>query len=139
MTNWRDLEGGLPLNQIVAEHLGWRIEPLSAAWVAVFNADGVGVERTTAYGSKNEWPLYDLDEAIPHYSTDANAALALPLEPDMYFSLDVPAEHGGAKCGLWNQYPRSVQRKLVEGEAVADTPALAICRAWLDWKEQQRD
>ncbi|MCZ2078456.1 MAG: hypothetical protein LC130_26090 [Bryobacterales bacterium] len=75
-------------------------------------------------------------EIVPDYLGDMDEALTLPLEPDMYYLLEVPGEDSGARCAIWNQHPRSTNRgRLREVEVAADTPAAAVCAAWWRWME----
>jgi hypothetical protein len=70
------------------------------------------------------------------FAGDANAALALPFDGDVACGLNWSAYDvypGGAK------YRAEIITLSVGGalQGYGATPALAICRAWLAWKEQQ--
>lgn len=125
------------LDKAIAQKLGWSVsvEPLSGTttlWEPNFR------QHTT-------WGLVGLDNAeladkawdgVPHFSTSAEAALTLLAEmPDNYTPRLVRmgvAEQGYAwKCGIMRNDPPVYE--MVQEEA--ETPALAICRAWLVWKE----
>ena len=65
---------------------------------------------------------------VPWYSTDVNAALSLWKSANVRFLLQFEA---ATKFWLaWYDEPEHPQ-------GVADSAALAICRAWLAWKESQ--
>lgn len=120
------------LDKLVAERLGWRIEQLTVhaglSWHQVFTPDGTPILRETAYGTKNAWPLYELDTTYPAYSTDANAALALIKS---IFRLETGRAAGDRV--IWRANAALDEAFWV----TADTPARAIVLAWLAWQDAQ--
>lgn len=67
---------------------------------------------------------------IRRYSTDLNAAFTL-IAPFSCFSL-------GFLDGAWIADINSISSRLRDhGDGSAPTPALAVCRARLDWQERQ--
>jgi hypothetical protein len=68
--------------------------------------------------------------ALPHYSTDTNAALALFME------MPIPRlEYDSEASPMWTCSAEPEYGEFRYGSA--DTPALAICRAFLDWKNAE--
>lgn len=103
----------------VAEAAGWRIVPLESNiedyhTFQVFDASNKGVLRTTAYGTKNEWPDYELDIAIPPFSTDLNEAWLLLEEMKFH-------ERQEVLNSLWDQ--------------TAQQSASYICEIFIYWKQ----
>lgn len=79
------------------------------------------------------WPeSYILEHYIPKFSTDANAALSLPLDKHWWFELVSPPgwgepKHWGCKVTKIGKILRYLH---------GDTPALTVCRAWLAWQDE---
>lgn len=121
-------------NRQIAERAGWRDIETKTGW---FEYPWAGAyEKEWLEGTRPDDGC--LNAIIPDYLHDTDAALTLPLEPDMYYLLEVPGEDSGARCAIWNQHPRSTNRgRLREVEVAADTPAAAICAAWWAWMEER--
>lgn len=121
--NWCDLPAGLNLDRLIAERLGWR-----------------EIKRRDIYEEGYDWggfyprlfgrsptPLYPIGtDLIPQYSTDANAALTLVKVDN--FQLEY--WHGQWRAGAYLDNSSEDA-----GWEYADSPALAICRAWLAVQE----
>ncbi|RMF77679.1 MAG: hypothetical protein D6737_16950 [Chloroflexi bacterium] len=122
MTHWRQLRGR-ELDTYIAQDLGLRVER---------------VRKARRY---NEQDLYGMSddgglswENLPYYSTDTNAALDLVLEQ--------PSIKG---VQIHKVKPDKYVAHVFDGRALdtvinatGATPALAICRAWLTWREDKR-
>lgn len=111
--DWRTLPAGRELDRVIAERLG--------DYTPYINVGGRVIEN---------FP--------PAYSTDANAALSLWSDDYRWsispteVSADFPVED---ESRFQASYPRSGNPD--RSHEWADTPALAICRAWLTWQEGQ--
>lgn len=121
MTDWRNLPPGRELDLIISEKLG-----VNQVVRHIVLYDPSGQET----GLAGEYPI-----AQP-YSIDANAALTLV--KDLPFYLDKQ---------FWGNYPSIETSEQWSAGIASDTkndwvekgatPALAICRVWLAWKEAQ--
>lgn len=112
------------LDRKVAEAAGWQIIPLPSRipnyiTFQIFNPDGGAVLRETAYATKNEWPDYELDFAIPSFSTDLNAIWSLFIYPvytqmagkEMYDYLALPPQEAAFKlCHAYLECLESLKR-----------------------------
>ena|SRR5258708_1441045 len=133
MSNWRTMEAGMELDREIALRLGWTIK-LYPGYTAMLNPHGEIVGR----GFHDAPDGYMWSQAheflnMPHYSTDANAALTL-LEGLFWSVFGTPDQDRKTtiyRCALNSVY-RDAFTAITE---TADAPALAICRAWLTWKE----
>jgi hypothetical protein len=111
-TNVMEMSACRDLDWIIARMAGWKIEPRNGMY-AVYRPDGSLGE----VGAGTEGSAKTL---LPHYSTSVDAMLALLGEAKL--TLSQRAGHWSAQVATYYQ-----------GEA--DTPALALCRAWLGWRE----
>lgn len=147
--DWRTLSAGRALDRVVAERLGWKMvirteDDIDEWWVVrgeieaellgkvgdFDSDDALWVQAFTTYECAN-------DSALPHYSTDASAALALLQGIGLPWMLaeepDTPFIR--AFIGERNDDPERMYYHAATG--AANTPALAIVRAWLAWKDEQ--
>lgn len=113
-------------NRMIAERLGWTVsvEPLSGTttlWEPNFT------QHTT-------WGLTGFDvaelgakawEGVPDYLHDVNIALTLVARVPGTFVLQSAAD------GIWQAWFGTP----AVPQATADTPAKAICEAWLKWHD----
>lgn len=112
------------IDRAIAERLGWRdIEPVTY-WEETY------YDTYEVHTLRGKPPGYDhADNLLPHYSADLNAAMTLA-EP---YAIQLNSVHGNkGRIG----YKVTIQDS--EGQAGighADTPALAICYAWLRYME----
>lgn len=124
--DYRTMEAGRELDRLIAERLGWtRFDTMPT--VLVEHDNHIDIE--TLMGWKNDF--YYL--VVPHYSTDLNAAMTLLPTADG----DIWSLHYG---DYGDPYTVAISRiKVAAPEYLGDanTPALAICRAWLAWKDSQ--
>ena len=128
-TDWREMSAGRELDRVVAERLGWTdIAPRYDRFDEheISPLQGIPPSGGTTY------------YVIGRYSTDADAALAL-LEGCFYTLRGTPDSYEGEML-----YRCSIDGKAGDGVilpsikyTVAKTPALAIVRAWLSWKDAQ--
>lgn len=137
MTNWREMEAGQELDVLVARLLGLNVHTADEA-----PADDLygGWEFCTDREWHTAWFIdAEGSHPIPAYSTDLNAAWTLfadlpdDVTPRLVRILEARGDHMATVCKagiIHNETHEQV-------EAYADTPALAICRAWLAWKEMQ--
>src|SRR5258708_948023 len=81
----------------------------------------------------------DKEDCLPEYSTDADAAIDLLDKTDCWILKPVPVLHPKHSyiCEFYHPLPDGSVRWIARGQA--DTPALAICKAWLSWKERTDD
>lgn len=143
-TDWRNLDAGPDLDRIIGEKLGYLIyhydkDVRERCFYMLMAPDGSfpAQEETSEIGEhgihagerKTEAEAW---EDLPHFSTDANVALNLVDEVEFNltnYNNDAARLYTG-EFGLWEAVVESYY-------AMGDTPALAICRAWLSWKVQQ--
>jgi hypothetical protein len=136
-TNWREMEAGRELDRLIAEKVGWRFERepyFNPESTLVYSPEGVEM-----YHQSGIWtPVFageEVHKVIPHYSTDLNAAITLAngiVEFNLFKGRKVDTEGSptdGWICTISD--PKNFD------SAWADTPALAICRAFLASKEAQ--
>jgi len=120
--NWGTMEAGRELDKLIAEKLGYTDLQVSD-WTQIL------------YGTRPTRPDDDpyrvqggmIQEPICEYSTDTDAALTLIDSVKGDFHLQSPAPNIW-QC--WFKVPPVPQ-------GLAETPAFAVCRAWLAWKESQ--
>ncbi len=116
------LPAGRELDRALAEMLGWTVMSHEGIYVLVTPGD-----RTWQGGLESE------DEAwgfVPHYSTDANAALSLPIHNLQMLEINVcPAVM--KTIARIEEAPISSRSRMNLVWQSSDTPALAIVRAWL--------
>lgn len=137
MTDQRDLSAGPELDRVIAETIGlqWETKPPWTDW----NTTGDPMYRAIIGGVPQLW-CSRRDKCIPEYSTDLNAAWALfddlpkGYTPRIVRVLEPRGNHMAhvVKAGI-------IHRESNDMEAHADTPAFAICLAWLAWKESQEN
>jgi hypothetical protein len=141
MSDWRTLEAGRELDRVVAERLGCKIVELdlpgATQWYAVFGPNGEPKIRVTAFGKRNEWPAYDMEDAWPAYSTDANAALALLTSTGCpWMVVSEPEELSGYRAFIGESRDDPEHMYYHGTNEGGDTVAIAIVRAWLAWSER---
>ncbi len=137
-TDWRALPAGRKLDWIVAERLGYKIKEYrySGNKRGYELYDGKGKYVAPPYDNRaGDMPTKsDLRSWIPQYSRNANAALALlPLV--------------GGEWTWWTLQPTridltyrcEIHEGVREWQGEADTPAHAIVKAWLAWKDTQHE
>jgi hypothetical protein len=118
MSDWRDLPQGRELDRVVAERLGLITVNEAGQWQRV-------KERWNP-----DW-IYP-----PAYSTDANAALALWADEHEQGAIAV-LDFDGYSWTAYRKYFSEQFMQWVETEKQsADSPALAIVRAYLAWSER---
>jgi hypothetical protein len=135
MGDWRDLPAGLELDRVIAERSGWKEIEVREIWEEDHYSDGFYKRLFGLPPVKTS--VLDVAELIPRYSTDLNGAFHLPVT-DLHF-MDLHSPTGDGSEPQWNAF---VEWKWKDGEypdcrATAETGALALCRAWLVWKEMQ--
>lgn len=111
-TDWRNMEAGRELDRLIAERvvaLGYTESHLTLAFVPTHPDDIPSIDNP------------------PRYSTDLNAAFVL-LAPGEYHFTHPNLVDWGCKFGKQEYF----------GWHYADTPALAICRAWLEWQDSKQ-
>ena len=121
--DWRALPAGRKLDRVVAERMGW-------TEIVEYRDDTLFVY---APGQR-----YDSEE-LPRFSTDANAALAL--------AIDMPERQSTFVLEFdrytWTAYLKYYADRFgawVDGEKMtANEAPLAIVRAFLTWKDGQRE
>lgn len=130
------LQGNRERDRRVGELAGWHIEFQSDTYFLIppgLSLDGphTGIPFGGADTPDDAWRLY-----VPEYSTSANASLALVAD----FKVTLRNE-GGSPEVLWSCHLFGWREdyNLVPYAVYANgaTPALAICHAWLAWKEGQ--
>lgn len=120
--DYRTMEAGRELDRLIAERLGW------TETSEHYLDPNVLVGKHPKETGHAWFPL-----AVPRYSTDLNAAMALLPTADG----DIWSLHYGH---YGDPYTVAISRiKVAAPEYLGDanTPALAICRAWLAWKDSQ--
>lgn len=150
---------GPALDRLVAERVGWRIEkrppwsitrqgkdyPCTPEW-RIVTPDGrdyfIARGDVAATVDKAWEEALAVDELIPHYSTDLNAAFALfqcdpithvPLEWNLFSD---SCDDFTCEVGHWALDP-SDKDWFTSGNA--KTPIMAIVEAWLRWGDQMPD
>jgi hypothetical protein len=115
--NWRELPAGQELDVLIAKRIGY---------TDIYHADLAG----------NQWLVgtdpEGLKQPIRYYSSSLNATMML-ITKNMRLSLhneDDPIWHAVVYLDEGNP-----PFELFVGSA--EEPALAICRAWLAWKDKQ--
>jgi hypothetical protein len=122
MNDWKELPAGAKLDRLIAERLGFRV-------TAGVTQDRYGAVPTVFYMAQR----HETPRELPHYSTDLNAAFML-VEAIDGFALYVDAFLGGYGTPFEALIPTGDDGNFV-GDAA--TPALAICRAWLAYKDSK--
>jgi hypothetical protein len=124
-TDWRTLEAGLALDRLIAAQLGWTEIEETEYWI---EDEYDSYQRKRLDGRR---PGYG-DDIIPLYSTNLNAAIDL-LEQIPMGALFMADDF--AETRLWNCTGYMDGFGILTDETAA-TSALAICRAWLAYKER---
>ncbi|MCZ2077883.1 MAG: hypothetical protein LC130_23130, partial [Bryobacterales bacterium] len=106
-------------NRMIAERAGWTVAPHRWGYAAL-SPDG---RWQSVYGTSD----YAWDDA-PDYLHECNAALTLPLTHEYFWQLW--GADGNWECTVVRS-TFTDQRLMV----MDDTAPLAICRAWLKWRE----
>jgi hypothetical protein len=144
MNDWYELPAGRELDKIIAQQLGYTIQRVE--WIA--NATTGEMDYmyalTDPSGKRNRFGGKDIEAVwrsdhcfhevyVPHFSTNLDDACTLPLG-DYYLYI----------ANLGKQSEARIVNPDVDalgefdtwiGEAEVNEPALAVCRAWLKWKE----
>lgn len=125
-TNWREMEAGRELDKEIAR----RVIGVPVTFDDYGGDEGILIYRDGI--DDRHGICYD---ELAHYSTDLNAAFALTRIEPCDFNMNIRAVGGWhvnfsdatkSNAGAWG-----------EGLVDDDQPALAICRAFLAWKEAQ--
>jgi hypothetical protein len=136
---------------VIALRRGWHIEKLPEP--VIYETDKpfhVRIEASYLYVNEHgehmmsPWQTEELAREhveFPDYSTDLNIAWEL-LPINRHVRLVRHTDRGGAAHGLPNEIGAEIwncdtEPATLEAFGAADTPALAICRAWLTWHEAQ--
>lgn len=148
LDGWRTMEGRA-LDRVVAERLGWHMKPgggvlFGKPFQTVYLVSPDGIETSLgehAVVDPWKWALVSSEYAdeddhigiptIPAFSTDANAALSLPLDKGASLRLFSPDDDSPDEWEAVCCKGSSIER------AFAPTPALAICRAWLAYQDSK--
>ncbi len=124
--------GAKSLGRQVVESLGWRINIIVDGWdtvTEIFNPQGELVDKFDSAGDsldeRWEWEVEE-GETIPNYSLDLN--VAIKLEVNGYY-LHI---YQGVDC-WFAHYAPTPENYLTNSATVhsAETPAVAICKAFL--------
>jgi hypothetical protein len=129
MSDWREMDAGPEMDELVARNLGWRAVDLNDN-VHGSRVRGPNWTLISPNGERTGWGWNELQAwehtELPAYSTNLSAAITL-VEDDGDFVLDRSA------IDEWHVCVHQVYF------AIAPTPALAICRAWIAWKVGQEN
>ena len=121
MSNWRELPAGRELDVEISRSLGWTV------------SDDAEIYTLDPNGNQGNFTRIPSGVYAPRLSVDANAALRLwatePLPDDWLWKLSYHVQVDMYSCMLIDQRDHPVLHE------EAQSPALAICRAWLAWKE----
>lgn len=135
-TDYRTMEAGRELDRLIAERLGYRAVERTWRWyllshdVLETSLDEMLKRGWHIRSYPTETEAWNID--VSRYSTDLNAAIAL-LPTDGYtWSL-----HYSNYDDPYTAVISGVKVDSPEYFGDASTPALAICRAWLAWKDSQ--
>lgn len=140
-TDWREMEAGIKLDIEIVQRLpGWQIKYVREGSQAEYDDEHniLPPQRVTVTVDE-DGPIFFRG---PRFSTDANAALSLfanlpdDLTPRVVRILEPMGDH---MSHVWSANIIVFNKLHFEREfgEEADTPALAICRAWLAWRETQ--
>jgi hypothetical protein len=121
--DWRTAPAGLEFDRVIAEALGIEI-------VIARTADGTPFNYYVA--SHN--PMVGWENEIPPYSTSTDAALTL-WPPTMPWALLCKIVNAKVEYAFTAYIFTRYGDWIDGGTGVGDTPALAVCRAWLMSKE----
>lgn len=146
MTDWQTMEAGKAMDILIADKVGWKIVSrpfgkqvdgyLFGFEYNLMTPQGVLLWENNAdqgwrFRASDVWANATKywEPSLPDYSTSVDAALTL-LPPSDFVLLEISGEDGEWKVSL---YIGSTSK----GAFTAQTLALAICRAWLAWKEAE--
>lgn len=117
MTDVQDVQAGRELDQLIAERIGW-----------TEISDQMIVGRQDLHGTPPGamFPTF----MVPRFSTSVDAAWSL-LEGRNSYGIATNTRELSYSMKLWAECDG------YDGWAERDQPALAICRAWLAWKESK--
>lgn len=121
--DWRTLPAGRVLDRVIAERLGWTLIGFDDPFWRHRQRDDAAVG--------DYWRTSEGARKLPAFSTDANAALTL-WGLNSHWSLNPDANDNGVHFEGYYPYADNEYGEMCE---LADTPALAICRAWLAWMD----
>lgn len=127
-SDWRIMQPGPELDRLIAERLGWHPHREGDLWW-IFPPKGTthaALPENIGKGKSTREMAWLMQKHVPRYSTSTDAALLLlsrDIHLELYWSL-VPPASWGALYGNGD---------LSEGHA--DSPAHAICLAWLAYQE----
>lgn len=126
MNDWHKLSAGLEMDRVIARLLGESPRIMQEGGYDQLTGDGFAVAGWVE--------IYDGDELayeqIPYRSRDLNLAILLRNTiPSAFFTLSFSPDRMN-----WRAEFSSDQRQSVFADA--SEPALAICLAWLEWKDQ---
>lgn len=122
MTTQPDI-GTVALRRQIATLLGYTVKQRDNLWDLIW-PDGT---RRPNYGA--DWAAWN---ATPNWTEDVNAALTLIDSVD--YSIERQHTYPSHPYYVVLTMPGGY---VTLGEASGDTLALAICRAWLEWKAKQ--
>ena len=125
--DWRALPAGGAVDRIIAERLGYTVHRGADLWYYLQAPDGSHVCNYCGIAAL-AW------DGVPAYSTDANAALALWDNDSRWavYPAWIEDKGRGKFCATFPGYGDQDA-----GDEYADTPALAIVRAWLQFTEKE--
>lgn len=127
--DWSALEAGLDLDRLIAERQGWTNIEFRSFWYEDNDSDGWG--RCLVGVLPEDDGNLDSEKTIPNYSTRTDAALTLMHD-------DWTAMIARIDPGEWHCSINSISSRVKDhGTGLANKPALAVCRAWLSWKDRQ--
>lgn len=135
--NWREMKAGRELDILIDQKRGasikgplWSPEDKAAGYYYVTHE---GLARPILFDSEAK-----ARELAPKYSTELSAAFDLTIpEPYWGYNLFMEGDYTTHTCELFVTNGEGDPTNVVAGSA--DTPEMAICRAWLAWKEAQKD
>lgn len=153
MSDWHEMEAGDALNRFLAERAGYRVEfALSTfvtdrdrnLWVATL-LDQDGMFEMSAWhlaegDIEGAWRQFLSPDpecgAIgpPFFSENLHAALKLPIPELAEFEIHISPFAGGARARVFD-FGGDIPVEAAPPFEVADTPALAVCRAWLAFQD----
>lgn len=142
MTTEHVIEAGLTGDILIAQAAGWRMEfwkrddtlHSNAYWF--YAPDGSKAELVYASTEDEAWRYAADDGSVPRPTTDLNAAAALPIEDGMGIELRIFEKRAYARLPVFTSSQLSIE---ATQWTIADTPALAVCRAWWAWHEAQKE
>lgn len=124
MNDWREMKAGRKLDYLVGELRGLEFYPSHGHPAEPI--DYLIVPQGTG-------KMYPALEHLPAYSTSVDAALTLLTGHD-YALLNFNHQN---LCLLNEAASKDIEEAAMNGAAWewSDTPALAVCRAWLAWRD----